>query len=224
MKDNLPETPESLERFAAQVAHDFNNLLTGILGNLELMQRRAARSGEHGFDGYLDGARRAGGRAVQFSQRLLAFSGPMTQEATRQPLGPVLHEVVKPFRERGKKVTLALAGEDVPVLCDPAQAELALSELLHNAEEATAQGGRIFLEAEASARHVIIRVRDTGCGMAPEMLAQAGQAFFTTRSNGTGKGLGLPIAARFARQAGGGMHIESAPGEGCTVTLTLPRG
>lgn len=226
MRDNLPEPPEApehLERFAAQVAHDFNNLLTGILGNLELMQHRAARSGNNSFDGYLEGARNAGGRAARFSQRLLAFAGRASQSASAQPLGRIIRETAEPLIEQGLNVNLSLKGEDASVLCDLGQAELALNELLRNAAEATAQGGQIFVESDVSGGEVVIRVRDTGYGMTPETLARATEAFFTTRSNGTGKGLGLPIAARFARQAGGTLHIESSPGAGCTVTLTLSR-
>lgn len=78
------DVPGGLEPFAAQVAHDFNNLLTGVLGNLELLEMRAARNKIEGLESYLSGARNAGARAAGFAHRLLVYSG-----RTARPAEPV---------------------------------------------------------------------------------------------------------------------------------------
>ena len=223
MPPDLSGQPDPLARFAAHVAHDFNNLLTAILGNLELLQSRARRSGIIEFDGFIESADRAGNRATQLVHRLMVFSGIDKQEPSPQFLGRLIRGLDAHLRPENKEVLLSLADEDALLICDAAQAGLALSELLKNAAEATAAGGEVFVEASATDDQVILRVRDTGCGMAPETLAHAGEVFFTTRHNRAGRGLGLPIVERFVSELGGTMKIESEPGQGSQVTLTLPR-
>jgi signal transduction histidine kinase len=200
------------EHFAVRVAHDFNNLLTAILGNLELLQLRVARNNLPGLDGYLDGANSAGTRAVAFAHRLMQYSGHGGAEPVPVPVDTVLSHFAP-------ETTCRLAAGATAVLCDPAQLELAMGELLDNAKAA---GGEVFLTSAVSAGKVTIVVRDTGKGMDAETLAHATEPFFTTASNGTGRGLGLAIAERVIRELGGSMKIEAEPGAGCTVTVVLP--
>ncbi len=223
MPPDISGSSDPLARFAGHVAHDLNNLLTAILGNLELLQNRAKRSGISEFDGFIESANRAGGRAAQLVHRLTVFSGGDAQEPSRQCLGEWIRGLEEYARARNLAVTFRVADAGAPLLCDPAQAELALEELLNNAADATAGGGEIFVEAAAPEGRVVVQVRDTGRGMGPEVLARAGEVFFTTQPSRAGKGLGLPIVARFAADVGGGMEIESKPGQGTQVTLTLPR-
>jgi len=109
------------------------------------------------------------------------------------------------------------------VLCDPAQLELAITELLENAAAATEAGGEVTLSSALDGQHVVIRIRDTGHGMAAAVLARATEPFFTTQTSSAGRGLGLSIVARIAAQAGGIMQIDSTEGAGSTVTLRLPK-
>jgi len=225
MTENSPDAPPEpgrLEHFAANVAHDFNNLLTGILGNLELMQNRAARTQVTSFDGYLESARNAGSRAAMFAQRLLAFSGRAAQDPEPTPIDALLHDIIEPMRERGVNIAYAPGCGPAQVLCDPAQAELALHELLDNAADAVAETGEIRIATGISGAYAEIRITDTGNGMSPQVLGRAFEPFFTTRPNGAGKGLGLSIADRFARQAGGVLEITSQPGQGTVARLRLP--
>jgi signal transduction histidine kinase len=222
MPPDPPPELERLEHFAASVAHDFNNLLTGVLGNLELMQNRAKRSQITTFDGYLEGARRAGGRAATFAQRLLAFSGQAAQDFKPVPIDALIHDLAEPLREHGMPLTLNLAATAAEVFCDPAQADLALHELLDNAADATRESGSVTLSTQTAAGNIIIAIHDTGAGMTPEILARASEPFYTTKANGAGKGLGLCIATRFARQTGGTLELACTPGAGTTVTLRLP--
>lgn len=223
MPPDVSGQPDPLARFAGHVAHDLNNLLTAILGNLELLQSRARRSGVVEFDGFIESANRAGGRAVQLVQRLAVFSGGDAQGPSLQFLGQLIQGLEEHARTGNINATFRIADADALLLCDPARADLVLVELLNNAADATAKGGEIFVEASATEGQVVIRVRDTGCGMAPETLAKAGEAFFTTQPSRAGRGLGLPIVARFAAETGGSMEIESELGRGCQVTLSLPR-
>lgn len=96
----------------------------------------------------------------------------------------------------------------------------ALTNLLENALQATGEGGRVVLEAEASAERVRFSVSDTGRGVDPAIQARLFDPFFTTRADGTG--LGLAIARGVARAHGGEITLESVPGRGSTFAFELP--
>lgn len=210
-----------LEEFAAQIAHDFNNLLTGIMGNLELLQLRVARTGVAGLDGYIKGANASSNRAVAFTQRLLVYSGRLAHEPEPVPLPQLIHEIGAMPEWEG--VELHLPDEAVCVQVDPAQLRLAVTELLRNAREAVQESGSsIVLSAWVEAGQVAIMVRDDGPGMPPEIQAQARSLLFSSRVNGAGRGLGLAIAARVAAAVGGRLELESTPGAGCAAKLVLP--
>jgi len=220
-----PETPpdtNSVEHFSAHVAHDLNNLLTGILGNLELMQNRARRAGITDFDSYLDGARNAGSRAAEFARRLLAFSGQASQERAAITVLTILHEAADNLPSARLTVHADHDAGEAKIFCDGALLILSVIELLKNAAEATANGGTTNLGARLVHKNVIITVQDSGAGMESGILARCTMPFFSTQPNGTGKGLGLPIARRFAQSAGGALELTSTPGAGTTAALILP--
>jgi signal transduction histidine kinase len=226
MNDGAPKPADEarqIEQFAAQCAHDFNNLLTGILGNLELMNNRSKRSGISNFDSYINGARNAAGRAADFTQRLLAYSGRASGDPEITAVNQLITDLVELTREQNHPVEATLDPAAGTVFCDPDQLELALQELLTNARDASPDANTIRITTAATATHTTISITDTGPGMSPETLARATEPFFSTRPNGAGKGLGLAIAARFCRDAGGTLHITSHPATGTTATFTLPR-
>lgn len=99
----------------------------------------------------------------------------------------------------------------------------ALGNLVRNALDASAAGDAVDVSAASDASSVRLTVRDHGTGMTPPVLARASEPFFTTRPPGAGQGLGLFLARAVAEQLGGGLRIDSEPGAGTTVTITLPR-
>nr|WP_275403498.1 ATP-binding protein [Ramlibacter algicola] len=118
------------------------------------------------------------------------------------------------------------------VLADPTQLELALLNLVFNARDAMADGGRILVRArtasasvaglESDMQFVRIDVQDTGHGMDADTLARVFEPYFTTKPVGAGSGLGLPQVQAFARQSGGEVRIASSKGVGTTVSMFLP--
>jgi two-component system sensor histidine kinase RegB len=115
---------------------------------------------------------------------------------------------------------------DAPVVFLPRQALVrALLSLLRNALDASPDGDQVQAEAETGAASdptLTLTVRDRGCGMTPEVLARAGEPFFTTKPPGQGLGLGLFLARHLAEQLGGRFSIESSPSRGTTARLILP--
>lgn len=98
----------------------------------------------------------------------------------------------------------------------------AIRAVLMNALEATPDPGRIRIQANRGSGVWQVEVADQGRGMTPEVLARAGEPFFTTKPLGAGMGLGLFLARTFAEQLGGGLRVRSSPGSGTTVQLTWP--
>jgi CheY-like chemotaxis protein len=109
-------------------------------------------------------------------------------------------------------------------LCDTNQLESALLNLAINARDAMPQGGQLTIEVAlpAPGDHVVISVSDSGTGMTPDTVARAFDPFFTTKPLGQGTGLGLSMVYGFIKQSGGNVTIDSQPGHGTTIRLSLP--
>ncbi|URI05866.1 ATP-binding protein [Aquincola tertiaricarbonis] len=230
---------EAVGQLTGGLAHDFNNLLQGITGSLQLMERLIDR-GRHGELGrYITSARGAARRAATLTHRLLAFS----RRQTLAPRPTDLNELVAGMEElihRSLGPGIELQHAPAPGLwltrVDADQLESALLNLCINARDAMPDGGRLQLtlanlqladEAAAldlpAGDYVALSVTDTGTGMPPEVVARAFDPFFTTKPIGRGTGLGLSMVYGFARQSGGQVQIDSAPGQGTTVRILLPR-
>jgi CheY-like chemotaxis protein len=118
-----------------------------------------------------------------------------------------------------------------PVMVDVAELETALVNLVINARDATPGGGvitvaacnRTAAESPLHGDHVAISVKDSGTGIAPDLLDKVFDPFFTTKPIGKGTGLGLSQVHGFAHQAGGTVRVRSELGQGTEVTILLPR-
>ncbi len=226
---------EAVGQLTGGIAHDFNNLLTGIIGSLEVVQRRIAQ-GRHGeLAAFAEAATNSANRAAALTQRLLAFS--RRQALAPEPLDA--NELVGGMemlirRTIGETIQLELRSARAlwRTKCDPNQLESAILNLIINARDAMPEGGRIVVEtrnvtgaglAGTEGEHVAISVADTGHGMSPETVTRAFDPFFTTKPIGQGTGLGLSMVYGFARQSGGFVEIDSRERRGTTVRIYLPR-
>jgi two-component system sensor histidine kinase RegB len=97
-----------------------------------------------------------------------------------------------------------------------------LRGIVRNALDVSAFGEPVELTARPADNHVTLIVRDRGPGMTADVLARAGDPFFTTKEPGKGMGLGLFLARNVIERIGGRLHIDSLPGTGTTVSLELP--
>jgi signal transduction histidine kinase/DNA-binding response OmpR family regulator len=228
---------EAVGQLTAGVAHDFNNLLTVISGSLEWLSRRLS---DPPLVHRLEMMCAAADRGASLTAQLLAFS-------RRQRLAPKptdLNGVVDEMRAllqstigRSLELSTALSPDLWPALVDPTQIELVILNLVINARDAMPVGGRLTVRTGNVActaqpqragepgpgAYAMIEVRDTGSGMSEEVLAKAFEPFFTTKEVGKGSGLGLAQVYGFAKQSGGGVRIETAPGHGTSVQVYLPR-
>lgn len=226
---------EAMGQLTGGVAHDFNNLLTPIIGSLDMLVRRGV--GSERERRLIDGALQSAERAKILVQRLLAF-------ARRQPLQPVSVEIPKlvegmvgligstlgPTIDVRVDVTADLP----PAKADPNQLEMALLNLAVNARDAMPKGGELTIKAKRASvnrshasglqpgEYVLLCVIDTGAGMDDATRQRAIEPFFSTKGVGKGTGLGLSMVHGLAAQLGGGLTIESTPGQGTAIELWLP--
>ena len=230
---------ESIGRLAGGVAHDFNNLLMSMMNYVELCREHVGM--EQPIREWLDEVSNDAKRSAALIRQLLAF-------ARRQPIAPKIVDVNDAVaglltllrRLIGEDINLAwLPGADLwLVKVDPSQIDQILANLCVNARDAISGAGRIVIatanttldgafcadHADAVAgAYVRLSVSDSGCGMAPEVLAHAFEPFFTTKAVGAGTGLGLATVYGIVKQNGGFIDVESEPGKGTVFFVYLPR-
>ncbi|MHB1370844.1 MAG: ATP-binding protein, partial [Pseudomonadaceae bacterium] len=229
---------EAIGQLTGGLAHDFNNMLTGVLGALDLIQRRVNNGNSADLHRYIDAAMTSANRAAALTHRLLAF-------ARRQSLDPKpvdVNQLVVSMEDMlrrtiGEHIRLhtQLQADAWLAYTDAHQLENALLNLVINARDAMPSGGDLQVRTRCvqidSAQpngpepgdYVVLSIADSGAGMSAEVIAKAFDPFFTTKPIGQGTGLGLSMVYGFAKQTGGHVHIDSTPGEGTRITLYLPR-
>jgi len=158
------------------------------------------------------------GRLDQLVSRLVHYARPILPAREKVDLAALIERALVLAEHR--ETALELAG-DLDALGDPGLLRQAFDNVVQNAVQATAHGGRITVRVAEEEGGVAVAFRDDGEGMSLEAQAQALFPFFTTRPTGTG--LGLPIVSRIAEAHGGHLSIDSTPGEGTTVTLHLSK-
>jgi signal transduction histidine kinase len=219
-----------------EVAHDLGNLLQVVGSAVRLIDRNVAPTASAELRFFIAGALSSVERAATLSRRILARSRPkgVTNEVTY--LDEVLIDIQQMIAlAAGPDVTLEIvSSDDVPaVACDKRDLENVILNLVINARDAMDGKGhlRLSLDRENHGRSgdfglrrpdVILKVRDTGCGMRPEVAAQVFRPFFTTKANGAGTGLGLAMVNEFARRLDGSVSLESELGRGTTMILRMP--
>ena len=229
---------ESVGRLAGGIAHDFNNMLTVIQGYCN-MALEDAPGGEVGEG--LQEINRAADRAARLTQQLLAFSRRQMLKPEVLDLNLVVADLDRMLRRTlGEDIDLVtrLAADLGHVEADPGQVEQIVVNLALNARDAMPTGGMLTIEtanAELDADyarghaditpgpHVMLAVSDTGVGIAPEVLAQIFEPFFSTKELGKGTGLGLATVYGVVKQSGGNIWAYSEPGLGSTFKIYLPR-
>ncbi|MCL4368931.1 MAG: MEDS domain-containing protein [Actinobacteria bacterium] len=229
---------EAVGRLAGGVAHDFNNLLTAILGYADLLLTDLPVGGQHRAD--LCEIHRAAMSAAALTGQLLAFSRRQILQPVTLDLNAVIRSMEPMLRRligEDVSVVLKVASNLTPIHADPSQLEQVVMNLAVNARDAMPQGGTLTITTanveldEAFARtrpgarpglSVRLGIADTGQGMTPEVQAHLFEPFFTTKERGQGTGLGLSMVYGIVKQSGGFIWVESAPGQGTTLTIDWP--
>jgi two-component system, cell cycle sensor histidine kinase and response regulator CckA len=230
---------EAVGRLAGGIAHDFNNILTVLRGHTELLLEDVPSQDPLRDD--LEEIRKGTDRAAVLTSRLLAFSRRQVLLLQEVALGEVVQGMEEMLRRLlGSHVELKVdASYPGKVRADPSQVEQVILNLAVNARDAMPGGGHLSFKVEPAeitpqeaakrphsvrpGSYVRLTVMDTGEGMDAATQARVFEPFFTTKEPGVGTGLGLAMAYGVVKQSHGYIWVESAPGEGTTFRIYLPR-
>jgi len=209
---------------AAGTAHEIATPLATIAVTAKEMEREGAELAQ---TQWIDDARLIRSeveRCRRLLDQLRGQAGAVEGEApVSMKLGDAISAAMAELPERTRqRVTIARDADAVGLLLPRVAFVRVLGNILRNALEASLPDGRVVVDAKADVRAITVSVTDQGRGMDPKTIEHAREPFFTTKPTGTGLGLGLFLADRFARDVGGSLALESHPGRGTQVRLELP--
>jgi two-component system cell cycle sensor histidine kinase PleC len=225
---------QSKTAFLAHLSHDIRTPLNHIIGFAELMRQETyGPLGDDRYSDYVESIRTSGERLLSFFASTLDLA---ELEGGRRVLNPVEVDVddllvssAKRFTAQAQRKGIALnlgAPALASIIADRFSLERMLGNLVDNAIRYTPSRGQVTLTAYAATDGVVLEVTDTGIGMSPERLATVSQPFAFGDASLTrdrdGAGLGLAIARTIAELSGGRLAVDSRPGLGTTVAVSLP--
>jgi PAS domain S-box-containing protein len=231
---------QAIGTLAGGIAHDFNNILAAILGYTELALYDIPLGSR--MQRHLEEVLTAGKRARDLVQQILAFSRQRLPERQPVQLHLLISDMLRMLRA-SLPSTIAIHPHLMStvgrVMADPTQLQQVLMNLCTNAEHAMREaGGVLTVQLEAieitadfaathapltPGPHACILIRDTGHGMAAEVMERIFEPFFTTKAVGEGTGMGLAVVDGIIASHGGVITVASTPGQGTTFAIYLPR-
>ena len=220
------------DEFLAMLSHELRNPLAPIVNALELLRRH---NEEDAFQNQIrEMMTRQVGRLTRLVDDLLDVSrittGRIQLHAERISVSEIMErsaETIRPLiAQRRHQLDVSLPAQPIWMHADAARLEQVLVNLLTNAAKYTDEGGQIRLTAEQEGDAVVLRVRDTGVGIAPELVPHIFEMFTQAersldRSQG-GMGIGLCLVQRLVQLHGGTVDVQSVPGEGSEFVVRLP--
>ncbi len=215
-----------LARLAGALAHEIKNPLSTIRLNLELLAEDFAQPEsprERRALSRIEMVQKECDRLQTILEDFLKFTRADRLNLEPANLNEEIRRALRFFAARAKESNIEIIdflSSDLPsVLLDREAFQAALLNLLINAQQAMPNGGELVIRTVPSPEGVVIDLIDNGCGMDPETLAHAFDAFYTTKRGGTG--LGLPTARKIIEAHGGSISIQSEVGRGTQVTIKL---
>jgi PAS domain S-box-containing protein len=228
---------ETLGMLSAGIAHDFNNALAPILMSAPLLQRQLPEGPGRRILAIME---KSAERSVRLVRQLLAFARGADGQSQPVPVHLVLREVlelVEATFPKSIRCEPQVPGNLWPVQGGPTQLHQVFLNLCVNARDAMPQGGALTVTAQNCAldvaaaagipdaragNFVVVEVRDTGTGIAPEVLEHIWEPFFTTKGEGRGTGLGLSTVRGILHQHGGFATVQTQAGQGTVFAVYLP--
>jgi signal transduction histidine kinase len=227
---------ESLGALSGGLAHDINNLLVGIIGSADYALQMLEPPPEVRAE--LEGIVAAGQRVAGITEAMLAYAGRGYYAPEGTDLASIVHDALAELQPLKAGVEFRNSLEQAPLSGDVKLLRQAVLNLLTNALEAVEGSGELHVRTGTASQvegpvvtpmandslppgpYAFFEVRDTGCGMAPEVRERMFEPFFSTKFQG--RGLGLAAVLGIVRRGRGTISVSSTPGEGTTVRIYLP--
>ena len=205
-------------RLTAFLMHDLNNLIAQqslVVSNAEKFRDNPA---------FVEDAIGTIAHSVERMRRLMEqlSSGSKTPVKKRVRINKVLEEVVRRSESRKPVPDLDIRHGDLVVLADSDRLSMVLEHLVRNAQEATADDGKVVINSQADGDHLILTISDTGCGMSPEFIRERLFRPFDSTKGSQSMGIGAYQAREYAKALGGQLDVQSAIGGGSEFTIILP--
>ncbi|MEH6404916.1 MAG: ATP-binding protein [Sneathiella sp.] len=230
---------DAIGQLTGGIAHDFNNILSIILGNLELVEELADVDSE--TESYIHSAIKGAHRGAEITKKLLSFSrkeGASSQRISANGLLENMEALIAKSLTASIQIKLNLSDGLWDIEANSGDLEDAILNLSLNARDAFLGSGILVIETKNCVLadefpdpgsppvyrdYVLIKVKDTGAGMADDIKEKIFEPFFTTKDPGKGTGLGLSMVYGFIQRSDGQIKVKSQLGEGTEISLYLPR-
>jgi two-component system NtrC family sensor kinase len=213
-------------KMTAQLSHEINNPIHNIRSLLESTVRKI--EADSPARELVTVALEEVNRMAKLTRQMLDFYRGSVVELEKAPLDmrALLVDLVRTNEEAlataGVDITLEVPAVVPSILGSADKLKQVFLNLILNARDAMPRGGTIRIDVLAEARFVITQVADSGIGIQPEHLDRIFDAFFTTKKEVSGVGLGLAVSYGIVQQHGGTIHVESVVGRGAVFTVRLP--
>jgi two-component system, NtrC family, sensor kinase len=222
----------SVGELAAGIAHEINNPLAIIAEEVglikDMMDPELAQDetpldiGEH-----LEAIHEAAFRCRDITRKLLTFVRQAEVKLEQHHVNKILNEVLDGMLNNELRISnvevFKIYDPEIPaIVTDRNQLVQVFVNLVKNAIDAMAGGGKLTVRTVHHQDHCVIAISDTGCGMTAEQIEKVFMPFFTTKEPGKGTGLGLSVSLSIIKNFNGKMYVESAPGQGSAFIIELP--
>jgi signal transduction histidine kinase len=224
---HLAERLSSLGHLAAGVAHEIRNPLNAIGMGLQRLKREFSPqdlSQKEEYTSFTDLIFKEIRRVNEIINQFLTLARPFQLDLRLSSLEDLLKNLITLFHEEASSQKIQIQAEIdstlPPIPIDPERLTQALINIMKNAIQAMTTGGSLRIETKSFKDQVEVTFSDTGSGIPPDQMEKIFNYYYTTKEDGVG--LGLPIAHRIIEAHGGQLKLESQPGVGTKVTITLP--
>ncbi len=229
---------EAMGTLAGGIAHDFNNILAAIIGFTEMAiddvpDRPVTEKN-------LKNVLKSSMRARELVKQILTFSRKAGHERNALSISPVIKETLNLLRASIPTtidIKLSVTASSDTVVCAPIEVQQILMNLATNASLAMRENGGTMeigladIDVEPDSlgldmtpgEYIQLVVKDSGCGMGPDVMRRVFEPFFTTREVGKGTGMGLAVVYGIVKDLKGTITVESEPGKGSTFRVMLPK-